>query len=82
MYTSKSGSLWLSLHWHLRENQERSLDMDLSATPTSHALVHITKQSCTMETGLLLGEVEPENFFHEGTSYAAGKIKHSGPDTR
>lgn len=82
MYTSKSGSLWLNLHWHLRENQERSLDMNLSATPTSHALVHITEQSCTMKIGLLLGEVEPENFFHEGTNYAAGRIKHSGPDTR
>lgn len=82
MYTSKSGSLWLSSHWHLRENQERSLDMDLSATPSSHALVHITEQSCTTEISLLFGDVEPENFFHEGTSYAAGRREHSVPDTR
>lgn len=34
----------------------KSGDMNLSATPTSHALVHKTKQSCTTQIGLLLGE--------------------------
>lgn len=82
MYTSTSGSLWLCLHWHLRENQESSLYMTLSATPNSHALVHTTKQSCNMQIGLLLGESEPENFFYEGTSYTKGRTNHSGPDIR
>lgn len=60
MYTSKSGSLWMCLHWYLnRKAQESCLDVNLSAIPTSHALVHITEQSWTMQTELLLGKAEP-----------------------
>lgn len=82
MYTSISGSLWLCLQWHLSGNQESSLDMKLSAIPSSCALVHTTEQSWTMQTGLLLDEAEQENLFHEDTSCAATTMKHSGLGTR
>ena len=82
MHTSKSGSLWLRLHWHLSGNRESSLDMNLSANPASRALVHIREQSWTMQTALLSGEAEPENLFHGGTSCAATSTKHPGLGTR